>query len=177
MLGGRPSLNDLVRSQQQRLWDGQTERPRCFQIDDQLEARRLLVIRDVVIRDVVDSVDFWSFCPCDRLGNPRRRDPELPRRLGEGEAESGDQSHRQAAPHGRDPAAAPHPELFEPEGRPAAAHERLRLPVLVIGHDRSALQSAEDDVVQGARSEIPVEGRNRRFRTKCASPDNSRTDP
>jgi len=123
-----------------------------------------------VIRDVVDSVDFWSFCPCDRLGTPRRRDPELPRRLGEGEAESGDQGHPQASPHGRDPAAAaaPHPEPFEANVRPpaAAAHERLRLPVLVIGHDQSALQSAEDDVVQGARSEIPVEGRNRRFRTK-----------
>src|ERR1700687_2069569 len=41
-MGSGPSLNHLVRSNQQRLWDRKPERPRCFQIDDQLEARRLL---------------------------------------------------------------------------------------------------------------------------------------
>jgi hypothetical protein len=39
------------------------------------------------MRDVVDSVDFSPLRSLDRFRNPRRGDPELPRRLGEGEPE------------------------------------------------------------------------------------------
>ena len=40
------------------------------------------------MRDVVDSVDLWSFRSRDRFCNPRRGDPELPRRIGEGQPEA-----------------------------------------------------------------------------------------
>jgi hypothetical protein len=56
-------------------------------------------------------------------------------------------------------------------GRGAVAHSRhARRAVLCIGHDLPACQPSEDDVVHRARSEIPVEGRNRRFRTKWGRP-------
>ena len=47
--------------------------------------------------------------------------------------------------------------------------DELALTTMAIGHDLLAFQPPEDDVVQGARSEIPVEGRNRRLRTECGS--------
>jgi hypothetical protein len=37
-----------------------------------------------VMRDVVDSVDFWPLRPRHRLRDPRRGDPELARRVGQG---------------------------------------------------------------------------------------------
>ena len=40
------------------------------------------------MRDVVDSVDLWSFRSRDRFRNPRRGDPELSRRIGEGQPEA-----------------------------------------------------------------------------------------
>jgi len=58
-----------------------------------------------------------------------------------------------------------------PGGRGAVAHSRhARRAVLCIGHDLPACQPPEDDVAHRARSEIPVEGRNRRFRTKWGRP-------
>ena len=40
------------------------------------------------MRDVVDSVDLWSLRSRDRFRNPRRGDPEHPRRVGEGQPEA-----------------------------------------------------------------------------------------
>src|SRR5437870_10142282 len=42
MLGSRSSLNDLIRSQQQRWRDGEAEGLRGLQVDDQLELGGLL---------------------------------------------------------------------------------------------------------------------------------------
>jgi len=83
-----------------------------------------------VLRNVVDSVDLWSFCSRDRFCNPRRGDPELSRPVGEGEPEARHKVHRQPRPHRRDPApSAPHPELLQANLLPPTplANERLGL--------------------------------------------------
>jgi hypothetical protein len=75
-------------------------------------------------------VDYCPLGSRERLRNPRRRNPELPGRVGEGEAELGHEVDCQVRPHGRDPAlAAPHPEFLQPElGLPTlVANERLGL--------------------------------------------------
>jgi len=56
--------------------------------------------------DVVDEVDL-SLGARDRLRQPRGEDPEVARRLGEGETELGHPAHREPRPHGGEPAAAP----------------------------------------------------------------------
>jgi hypothetical protein len=75
-------------------------------------------------------VDYCPLGSRERLRNPRRRNPELPGRVGEGEPEVRHEVHRQTSPHCRDPApAAPRPEFLQPElGLPTlAANERLGL--------------------------------------------------
>ena len=54
----------------------------------------------VVMRDVVDSVEIWLLRSRDRFRNPRRGDPELPRRVGEGQPELPHEVDRKLRPHG-----------------------------------------------------------------------------
>ncbi len=72
----------------------------------------------------------------DRFRNPRRGDPELSRRLGEGEPETRHEVHRQASPHGRDPA--------PPTPHPVGEEHRA---VSATGHNLVAFHPPEDGLV------------------------------
>ena len=67
---GLPLLNDLVGAVEKRIRDGETERPRGLEIDDQLEVRRL---RDRYIGTLGSAQNFSRrSCPLSQeLGKPR----------------------------------------------------------------------------------------------------------
>src|SRR5262245_37469889 len=57
LLGGRSSLKDLVRTQQQRLWNRQAQRFRRLEVDHKLELGRLLDSKLGGLRTLEDLVD------------------------------------------------------------------------------------------------------------------------
>ena len=61
-------LNHRVRAQQQRLRDGDTERLRGFEVDDQLELRRLLDGEVGRLRALEDLVDVYGGA-ADEIGH------------------------------------------------------------------------------------------------------------
>src|SRR5262245_43724194 len=65
MLGGYPSLDDLIRPHQERRWDSKTEGPGGLQVDDELEQDWLLNCEISRLGPLQDPVDVGGGTPLE----------------------------------------------------------------------------------------------------------------
>jgi hypothetical protein len=116
--------------------------------------RDAAVMRDVM-RDVVDEVNLLPFSPRNRPRQGRGGDPEVACRLGEGEAELGDQAHREPAP----------PIWSSSALTPARKHTTRTAPCLRSAPRSLGCGIPATDVLVGPLSSFREEGRGERHPT------------